>query len=150
MAKETQSKVVPSVSSGTAGPLGAVHLPRMWLKISLASVDALPEGYDECGAGFDAMTLSALGLDRQKTIDFIRRNSPTYMEFEEWVIENGKTDHESIDRHNAAIRGYNHSDDHAQKMRDASKIKKSSVKDAVSLNTIEDLDEIHKQHIKKK
>ncbi len=149
MPAETQSKVVPSVSSGTAGPLGAVHLPRMWLKISLASVGALPDGYDECGAGFDAMTLDGLGLDRQKTIDFIRQNRPSYMEFEEWVVANGKTDKESIDRHNAAIRGYNHSDDLAQQMRGSSKIKNSSVKDAVSLNTIEDLDEIHKQHIRK-
>lgn len=149
MPAETQSKVVPSVSSGTAGPLGAVHLPRMWLKISLASVGALPEGYDECGAGFDAMTLSALGLDRQKTIDFIRNNRPSYMEFEEWVVANGKTDKESVDRHNAAIRGYNHSDELAQQMRDSSKIKRHSIKDAVSLNTVEDLDEIHKRHIRK-
>lgn len=149
MPAETQSKVVPSVSSGTAGPLGAVHLPRMWLKMSLASVGALPEGYDECGAGFDAMTLSALGLDRQKTIDFIRNNRPSYMEFEEWVVANGKTDKESVDRHNAAIRGYNHSDELAQQMRDSSKIKRHSIKDAVSLNTVEDLDEIHKRHIRK-
>jgi hypothetical protein len=149
MAAETQSKVVPSVSSGTAGPLGAVHLPRMWLKISLASVGALPDGYDECGAGFDAMTLEALGLDRQKTIDFIRQNRPSYMEFEEWVVANGKTDKERVDRHNAAIRGYNHSDDLAHQMRGSSKIKNASIKDAVSLNTIEDLDEIHRQHIRK-
>jgi hypothetical protein len=149
MATETQGKVVPSVSSGTAGPLGAVHLPRLWLKISLASVGALPDGYDECGTGFDAMTLGALGLDRQKTIDFIRQNKPTYMEFEEWVAANGKTDEETIGWHNAAIRGYNHSDDLAKQMRDSSKVKNSSIKDAVSLNTIEDLDEIHKRHIKK-
>lgn len=149
MATETQNKVVPSISSGTAGPLGAIHLPRLWLKLSLAAADALPEGYDECGTGFDAMTLNALGLDRQKTMDFVRRNRPTYMEFEEWVVTNGKTDKATIERHNAAIRGYNHSDDLGRKMRDTSKIKDSSVKDAVTLNTIEDLDEIHRQHIRK-
>ncbi len=149
MATETQNKVVPSTSSGTAGPLGAIHLPRLWLKLSLAAADALPEGYDECGTGFDAMTLNALGLDRQKTMDFVRRNRPTYMEFEEWVVTNGKTDKATIERHNAAIRGYNHSDDLGRKMRDTSKIKDSTVKDAVTLNTIEDLDEIHRQHIRK-
>jgi len=149
MPTETQTKVVPLVSSGTAGPLGAKHLPRLWLKLSLASIDALPEGYDECGAGFDAMTLSALGLDRQKTIDFVRQRKPTYMEFEEWVVSNGKTDKATIERHNAAITGYHHSDELGQKMRDASKIKDASVKDAVSLNTIEDLDEVHRQHIRK-
>ncbi|MBV9717899.1 MAG: DUF5069 domain-containing protein [Candidatus Eremiobacteraeota bacterium] len=145
MPAETQSKVVPLISSGTAGPLGAVHLPRLWVKLSLAAAGALPDGYDECGSGFDAMTLSALGLDRQKTIDFIRNNRPTYMEFEEWVVENGKTDKETIERHNAAIRGYNHAEELGKQMRDSSKIKNSSVKDAVSLNTVEDLDEVHRQ-----
>jgi hypothetical protein len=149
MATETQTKVVPLVSSGTAGPLGAIHLPRLWLKLSLASIGALPEGYDECGSGFDAMTLSALGVDRQKTIDFIRQNRPTYMEFEEWVVANGKTDKTTIERHNAAVRGYNHSDELGHKMRQSSKIKNASVKDAVSLNTVEDLDEIHRQLFRK-
>lgn len=149
MPTETKSKVVPSVSSGTAGPIGAVHLPRMWLKISLAAADALPDGYDECGAGFDAMTLDALGLDRQRTLDFIRQHRPTYMEFEEWVVANGKTDKDTIERHNAAIRGYNHGDEKAKEMRRSSKIKHEHVRDAVTLNTMEDLDEIHKQHIKK-
>lgn len=143
MTTETHKKVVPLISSGTAGPLGAIHLPRLWLKLSLAAVDALPEGYDECGDGFDAMTLSALGLDRQKTIDFVRQNRPTYMEFEEWVVANGKTDKATIERHNAAVRGYDHSDETGHRMRSASKIKDASVRDAVSLNTIDDLDELH-------
>ena len=149
MATETAHKVVPHVSSGTAGPLGAIHLPRLWLKLSLASVGLLPEDYDECGSGFDAMTLSALGLDREKTIDFVRKNKPTYMEFEEWVVANGKTDKATVERHNAAIRGYHHSDELGKKMRETSKIKDASVKDAVSLNAVEDLDEIHRRHIRK-
>jgi Domain of unknown function (DUF5069) len=149
MTTGTQAKVVPAVSSGTAGPLGAVHLPRLWLKLTLAAAGELPDGYDECGTGFDAMTLSALGLDRQKTIDFVRQNKPRYAEFEEWVVRNGKTDKETIAKHNAAIRGYNHSDDHAREMRQASGIKDQSVKDAVTLNTIEDLDEIYEQVVAK-
>ncbi len=148
MATETHSKVVPLISSGTVGPLGVKHLPRLWLKLSLAAKGALPEGYDECGTGFDAMTLSALGLDREKTIEFVRRNKPTYMEFEEWVVANGKADGAAIERHNAAVSGYNHSDELAQRMREASKVKSASVKDAVTLNTLEDLDEIHRQVIR--
>ena len=141
----TATTVVPLVSSGTAGPLGAIHLPRLWLKLSLGASGALPDSYDECGAGFDAMTLNALGLDRDKTMEFVRNGKPTYMEFEEWVVANGKTDRATIDRHNAAIRGYNHSDELAAQMRAASKIKDASIKDAVSLNTVEDLDEIYHQ-----
>jgi hypothetical protein len=144
MSTGTREKIVPSVSSGTAGPLGAIHLPRLWLKLSLAAIDALPADYDECGDGFDAMTLAGLGLDRQKTIDFVRQNRPTYMEFEEWVVANGKTDKAAVDAHNAAVRAYNHGDDLARAMRGKSKIKDGSIRDAVTLNTIEDLDEIHR------
>ncbi|HEY6450742.1 MAG TPA: DUF5069 domain-containing protein [Candidatus Cybelea sp.] len=149
MTTGTQVKVVPAISSGTAGPLGAIHLPRLWLKLTLAAAGELPEGYDECGAGFDAMTLAALGLDRQKTIDFVRQNKPRYMEFEEWVVRNGKTDKATIEKHNAAIRGYNHSDEKAREMRDAAGNKDASVKDAVTLNTVEDLDEIYQRVVGK-
>jgi hypothetical protein len=141
---DTSKTIVPSVSSGTAGPLGALHLPRLWLKLSLAAEGALPAGYDECGDGFDAMTLGALGLDRAKTIEFVRTSRPTYMAFEKWVVANGKTDRGTIERHNAAIRGYNHDDDYGGKLRRASGIEDASVKDAVTLNTVEDLDEIHR------
>jgi hypothetical protein len=143
----TETNIVPLVSSGTAGPLGAIHVPRLWLKLSLASIGALPDGYDECGAGFDAMTLSALGLDRQKTIDFVRQRKPRYMEFEQWIVANGKTDKATIERHNAAIRAYNHGDELAKSMRESSNIGDASVRDAVTLNTVEDLDEIYAQSL---
>lgn len=145
MTSNTQGKIVPAISSGTAGPLGAKHLPRLWLKLSLGAAGALPDGYDECGTGFDALTLSSLGLDRQKTIDFVRQKKPTYMQFEEWVVANGKANKETIEKLNAAITGYNHGDDLASGMRGRSNIKDGSIKDAVTLNTIEDLDEIHAQ-----
>jgi len=148
MATDTRTNIVPLVSSGTAGPLGAIHVPRLWLKLSLASIGALPDGYDECGAGFDAMTLNALGLDRQQTIDFVRRSKPSYMEFEKWIVANGKTDKATIERHNAAVRAYNHADDLAKSMRERSKIDDASIKDAVTLNTVEDLDEIYAQALR--
>lgn len=145
---QTREPIVPLISSGTAGPLGAIHLPRLWLKLSLAAAGALPEGYDECGSGFDAVTLADLGLDRAKTIEFVRMAKPTYMAFERWVIANGRTDPETIERHNAAIRAYDHGDDLARKMREASTIADASIKDAVTLNTVEDLDELHKRLVR--
>jgi hypothetical protein len=118
-------------------------LPRLWLKLSLAATGALPDGYDECGSGFDAMTLNALGLDREKTIEFVRTQRPTYMAFEKFVVANGKTDGETIEAHNAAIREYNHGEELGAKMRGASGIGDASVRDAITLNTVEDLDEFH-------
>jgi len=137
----------PLVSSGTAGPLKAIHLPRLWLKLTLSAAGKLPEGYDECGAGFDAMTISALNLNRDKVIEFVKSRKPTYMQFEDWVVaENGgRVDPAKIEAHNAAIRGYNHADDLAAKMRAESGIKDANVKDAVTLNTMEDLDELHRE-----
>jgi hypothetical protein len=69
------------------------------------------------------------------------------MQFEEWVVANGKTDKSTIERHNAAIRGYNHGDELARTMRENSKVRDASVMDAVTLNTVEDLDEIHQRVI---
>jgi hypothetical protein len=143
----TLQKVVPLISSDTAGPLGAIHLPRMWTKLTLAAAGVLPEGYDECGKGFDQMTLDALGLDRQKTMDFIKAKRPTYIAFEEWVLQQngGSISVDRIRKHNEAVRAYNHSDELAAKMRASSGIKDATITDAVTLNTIEDLDDVHAQ-----
>jgi hypothetical protein len=147
MASATGTTVVPLVSSSTAGPLGAIHLPRLWAKLTLHNAGKLAEGYDSCGQGFDQMTISALGLDRQRVIDYIAKEKPTYMQFERWVIaENGGSlSKEKIDAHNAAIRGYNHADDLAKTMRGASGVSDDKISDAVTLNTLEDLDELHAQ-----
>ncbi len=143
----TTQKVVPLISSGTAGPLGAIHLPRLWLKLSLNAHNMLPDGYDLCGQGFDQMTLSALDLDREKTITYVREKHPTYMQFEEYVLEQngGNVAPDKITKHNAAILGYNHANELGAQMRAASGNKNANVKDAVTLNTIEDLDELHAQ-----
>ncbi len=147
MQSATSQKIVPLMSSDTAGPLGAIHLPRLWLKLTLASKGLLPEDYDECGPGFDAMTLSDLNLDRQKTMDYVRQNKPTYIQFEQWVIQQngGSISSETIRKHNDAVHGYNHSDDLATKMRGSSGLQDATISDAVTLNTLEDLDEVHRQ-----
>lgn len=143
----TLQHVVPLISSDTAGPLGAIHLPRLWTKLTLSAAGLLPGGYDECGAGFDQMTLDALGLDRKKTMDFIKSTRPKYIAFEEWVVtqNGGSISPDRIKKHNDAIRGYHHSDELAAKMRASSGIKNPAIKDAVTLNTIEDLDDVHAQ-----
>ena len=123
MASATGSTVVPLVSSSTAGPLGAIHLPRLWAKLTLHNSGKLAEGYDSCGQGFDQMTLNGLGLDRQRVIDYIAqaRSRPTCSSSNGWSRRTAATiPKEKIDAHNAAIRGYNHGDDLAKSMRTAS------------------------------
>jgi hypothetical protein len=91
------------------------------------------------------MTLTGLGLDRQKTIDYVKSSKPTYMQFEKWVLDRngGAIDPAKIKAHNDAIVGYNHSDEDAKSMRDASGVSHDYVKDAVPLNTLDDLDALH-------
>jgi hypothetical protein len=144
------TKTVPLISSGTAGPLGAIHLPRLWSKLTLSSAGQLADGYDFCGAGFDQMTIDALKLNRDATIAFVRERKPTYLQFEAYVLEKngGSIPAATVEAHNAAIRGYHHADDLAATMRSASGLSDSTVKDAVTLNMLEDLDDLHKQATK--
>jgi hypothetical protein len=74
---------------------------------------------------------------------FVRSKRPTYVEFEEWVVANGKTDPETIRRHNEAVRTYKHGDETVGKIRSAVGLKRGDVKDAVTLNTLEDLHDFH-------
>lgn len=145
MATSTETKIPPTVSSSTVGPLGVAHLPRLWTKLTLGSQGRLADGYDYCGAGFDQMTLDALGLDRQKTIDFVKNTKPTYMQFEKWVVDQngGTVPKDKIKAHNDAVHGYNHAPELGKEMRSASGITNDSVGDAVTLNTVEDLDAMH-------
>jgi hypothetical protein len=99
------------ISSGVAGPLGALHLPRLWLKVSLEAAGKLAAGYPGLGKGYDQMTCDALGLDAAAVVEFVKANKPTYPAFEAWVRKNGKKLTKSdIHRHNLAILGYCHDD----------------------------------------
>ena len=137
---------VPMISSGTAGPLGVLHLPRMWQKASLEAQGKLAAGYPGIGRGYDAMTCAALGLNEQAVKDFIEKSKPTYPEFEAWVKKNAKSlDRQSIEKHNAAVRGYNHDDETRKNILGACGIADdaNACKDAVNLNNLDDWYEFH-------
>ncbi len=106
------SKIVPLISSGTAGPLGVLHLPRLWQKASLEAAGKLHPDYPGCGKGYDAMTLAALGIDEAKFLAFIA-TKPSYTQLETWVrsYPGVKLTKADIYKHNAAILGYIHGDD---------------------------------------
>jgi hypothetical protein len=138
--------IVPLISSGVAGPLGVLHLPRLWLKLSLESCGKLAAGYPGAGKGFDQMVIDGLGLKRDDVIDFIKKNKPTYCQFETWVKKNGtKLDKASIAKLNAAIRGYNHDDTTRKSILGANGLSddSSAHKDAVNLNNLDDWKEFH-------
>jgi hypothetical protein len=134
------------ISSGTAGPLGVLHLPRLWQKLSLEARGKLAPGYPGMGRGFDAMTCAALGLDEQATIDYIKQNKPSYTQFETWVKQNAKSfNPDAVEKHNAAVRGYIHDDDTRAEVTKSCNIPNdaSAPKDAVNLNNLDDWNAFH-------
>lgn len=103
---------VPLISSGIAGPLGVLHLPRLWLKVSLEAQGKLAEGYPGIGQGYDMMVINALGLKADALKAFVTEKRPTYPQFETWVKKQPgvRLDKATIYKINAAIAGYIHDD----------------------------------------
>jgi hypothetical protein len=142
---------VPLISSGTAGPLGVLHLPRLWQKVSLEAAGKLAAGYPGIGRGYDAMTCSALGLDEQAVKVYIKQNKPTYPQFEAWVKQNAKTlTPDAIEKHNASVRGYNHDDETREGILGSCGLADdaSAAKDAVNLNNLDDWNAFHEAVLK--
>lgn len=142
---------VPLISSGTAGPLGVLHLPRLWQKLSLEAQGKLAPGYPGMGRGYDAMTCAALGIEEEAMINFVKAEKPTYTEFEAWVKKNATSlNSEAIEKHNAAVRGYNHDDATRKKILGDCKIAddEQAAKDAVNLNNLDDWNEFHRAVLK--
>lgn len=141
------STYVPTISSGTAGPLGVLHLPRLWQKVSLESQGKLAAGYPGIGGGYDSMVLSALGLDPDAVRAFIKAEKPTYTQFEKWVRSQSgvKLDASTVKALNDSIIGYNHGDDVRAGIFSANGLTDSDTpaRDAISLNNIDDWSEFH-------
>jgi hypothetical protein len=142
------TKFVPLISSGVAGPLGLLHLPRIWQKALLGAVGKLADGYKDIGPGYDHMVLGAIGVDADKAREFIRQNKPTYARFEEWIksCPGVKLDKATIYRSNAALLGYIHDDSTRKEILSGAGIPDNGCvnPDAIDLNNLEDWTEFHR------
>ena len=138
--------MIPTISSGVAGPLGVLHLPRFWSKVLMDAKGVLHADYPGCGMGFDQMVLDALGLDKEATLAYIADNSPTYPQFEAWVLEQsgGSLDADAVAKLNATVEGYNHDEDTRKGILGANGLEDDgSILDAVNLNNLDDWYEFH-------
>ncbi len=135
------SQIVPLISSGTAGPLGVLHLPRLWLKASLAAAGKLHADYPACGKGYDGMTLGALGIKEEDFLAFIA-TKPTYVQLETWVAAypGVNLSKANLYKHNQAILGYIHGDDTRASILAAAGVTDESTVNpgAVDLNNLDD------------
>ena len=143
---------IPLISSGVAGPLGVLHLPRLWLKVSLECRGLLAEGYPGIGQGYDSMVIQALGLQPEAVRSFIADKRPTYPQFEAWIkAQPGvKLDKATLDKLNAGIQGYVHDDATRQGILTANGLPDdgSISPGAVDLNNLDDWHDFHQAVLK--
>ena len=135
------ANIIPLISSSTTGPLGILHLPRLWLKASLGAAGKLHPDYHATGPGYDLMVLDALGIDKSAFESFITISKPSYPELETWVISNSAAslDPDAIAELNAAIAGYNHSDEIRTRILDECGLPDDGkILDAITLNNLDD------------
>ena len=90
MAAQNDTPLIPLISGATAGPLGVVHLPRLWLKLLAHACGRLAEGYRHGAGGADEMVLGGLGIDADAFIRFIETERPDYLATEAWVRRNAR------------------------------------------------------------
>lgn len=144
------SKIIPMISSGTAGPLGILHLPRLWQK---ASLDAAGKGHPDYPAlkpGYDTMVLDALGISHETFRAFIAAEKPTYPRCEAWVLEQcgGSIDPKKLADLNASITGYHHKDEVRKGILEANGLPDDgTILDAVNLNNLDDWLAFHQEVI---
>lgn len=133
-------QIVPLISSGTSGPLGVLHLPRLWQKVSLANVNKLHSEYPAIGSGYDQMVLDGLGIDKAEFETFMK-TKPSYVQLEAWILEKkgGALDATAVDTLNKSILGYNHADETRKEILAACGLEDNGkILDAVNLNNLDD------------
>lgn len=129
------------ISSGVAGPLGVLHLPRLWQKASLGSVSKLNDDYPASGQGFDQMVLDGLAVSREEFLAYVAGQKPTYPELEAWILDKkgGALDATQVQALNESIVGYHHAPGVRQEILEAAGIEDTdALPDAVNLNNLDD------------
>ncbi|MEM8549455.1 MAG: DUF5069 domain-containing protein [Verrucomicrobiota bacterium] len=141
-------KIVPTISSGTIGPLGVMHLPRLWQKTLLSACGRLPEGYKDVKPGFDYMCLEGIGIDPESARNYIFSEKPSYLQFEAWVMAQpgANVSPENIARVNAVIVARQKSPESQVKMLKQNGLPEDTpISDSIMLNQLDDWRELYAQ-----
>jgi hypothetical protein len=107
----------PLIGPTVAGPLGLVHLPRMWYKGVLSAAGMLYENYFDNYKGFNQRVVDAIGLDPEPWFAFLA-TMPTYPEAEAFVRKNAtKLDAATIAATNTLILDFPRPEENAAAVR---------------------------------
>jgi hypothetical protein len=136
--------IVPLISSSVSGPLGAKHLPRLWLKIVLHAAGRLPEGYRHGSGGLDEVTLTGLGIDAPAFIGYLESEMPSYQQCEAWVRAHAANiGPAALAEHNARIDGATKPPASAAEFRQRLGVEDPTFAAAVPLNDLDDWSAAH-------
>lgn len=139
--------IVPLIPSFAPCPFsGTLHLPRLWLKLSLEADGKLAVGYPGIGQGYDIMTLNALGVTPETVTNLVKTERPTYPDFVKGLRKLGADfSAETVQKHNAAISGYLHDDATVNGVLTANGLtaEEAPFKDACTINFVDDMKELY-------
>lgn len=138
--------IVPLPAQSVFGPLGLMHLPRMWLKCVSSAAGLMPAGYLDSYIGSNQSIIDAVGLDPDATFAYLN-TKPTYQAFELWVRANATNlTPESIAASNAAIVAQIKPPDKAAAVRAMVGLDDDSIGSSDLLNALDDWWTVH-QHV---
>jgi len=141
-----ETRYPPLISSGVAGPLGVLHLPRLWQKALLGAAGRLPPEYPACGRGFDQMVLDGLRVGREDFLAFIAADKPDYPALERWILarNGGPVEARVVAELNRSIAGHAHGEaTRAAILADCGIAPEDAPGDAVTLNNLDDWQAFH-------
>ena len=132
-------KMPPLISSRVPGPLGILHLPRLWLKASLEATSQLTDGY-WVGKGYDAMLLNAVNIPVDAFKAFMQ-TKPNYPQLEAWIQKQPgvKLDSATIHQFNTSVLHYHHDEEDRKAILDKGAMSADcNTPDAATLNDFDD------------
>jgi hypothetical protein len=141
----SRGKIVPLISSYVAGPLGLIHLPRLWLKALLHAHDRLAEDWG-CGpGGLDKIIMGYVGIDGGAFIPWLTSELPAYAACEGWVREYATNlNPQAIAESNARLLDSRLPGDLNAQFRAHLKIDDESIEAGITLNNLDDWDTVHR------
>jgi hypothetical protein len=138
--------IVPLISSGVAGPLGILHLPRLWLKILLHACGRLPEGYRHGQGGFDELLCVTFGIACDALVAYVENERPDYLALERWVTEHATNLRPAaVAAFNLHVRSANMGETLASERRARFAVGDEKFANAIALNDLDDWAAAHER-----
>lgn len=97
---ESKFELVASIEE--TGKLGICYLKRIW-SCTTTDMRGMPESTSLTKYTYVTAVFNCLGIGIEPTFEYLFQESPTFEEFEDWIIENGKISEEMIEMFNSAL-----------------------------------------------